>query len=275
MLIQSPRAGFPILPAPSSTRQPSGAAVALTVDAAIDLKIGQLLCARLCHDLIGPAAAISAGGELMLEEDASADDGADVRDLIVESGRQLAGRLAFFRTAFGPAGSRSCGLSRTQVRELAQGFLHGGRVQLDWQAADEPGDDRPLAADAVRVLLGLIMLAVDALPHGGRLVVSIRPQGADTCLSLTATGRSPRLGDELVTALRATEMKAVTPRTVHAFYLSRLAERLRASLVIESTAGDRLELRARVPQAGETQEKPEDDRPHNRRAAPCLAVTAA
>lgn len=246
MLIQSLPADLPLPPALPSARHPA-AAVELTLDAAIDLKIGQLLCSRLCHDLIGPAAAVSAGGELMLDEDASAADGADVRDLIVESGRQLAGRLSFFRVAFGPAAARAGGLSRAQVRELAQGFLHGGRVQLDWPATTG-ADDRSLAADAARVLLCLILLAVDALPHGGRLGVGIRPQASGTGLSLTATGRSAGIGDELVDALRATEVRAVTPRTVHAFYLSRLLERLRASLVIEGA--DTLELRALVPHAG-------------------------
>lgn len=251
MLIQSLPAGLSDPQALPSTLQP-GAAVALTLDAAIDLKIGQLLCSRLCHDLIGPAAAVSAGGELMLDEDTSAADGADVRDLIVESGRQLAGRLSFFRVAFGPAGARASGLSRAQVRELAQGFLHGGRVQLDWPAP-AGADDRPLAADAARVLLCLILLAVDALPHGGRLGVGVHRQGNDTCLSVMAAGRSAHIGDELVDALQATEVRAVTPRTVHAFYLTRLVERLRASLVIEGT--DPLELRALVPQAGRDLEK--------------------
>lgn len=247
MLIQSLPAGLPEPQALPSFRQPGTTAVALTLDAAIDLKIGQLLCSRLCHDLIGPAAAVSAGGELMLDEDASGGDGTEVRDLIVESGRQLAGRLSFFRIVFGPAGARPSELSRAQVRELAQGFLHGGRVQLDWPAEAE-ADDGPLNADAARVLLCLILLAVDALPYGGRLGVSIRPQAAGTCLSLTASGRSARLGDDLVSALRGWEMQSVTPRTVHAFYLSRLIERLRASLVIDGS--DPLELRALVPQAG-------------------------
>ena len=84
--------------------------------------------------------------------------------------------------------------------------------------------------------------------RGGRLGVRVRPQGNGTSLTLTATGRTARLDADLVRALRARELQALTPRTVHAFYLSRLLERLRASLVIEGT--DPLELRALVPQAG-------------------------
>lgn len=223
----------------------------LPVDDAIALKMGQLLCSRLCHDLIGPAAAINAGGELMGEEDE--DDGADVRELIVESARQLAGRLTFFRIAFGQGGARSGGLSANQVRELVEGYLHGGKVQLDWQSGgDTLADDAPLSGDTTRLLLCLVMLAADALPRGGRVTLRISHGFGGIALALTAAGRLIRLADDVLEALRATEATGVTPRTVHAFYLSCLAARLRASISVEAggNAGsaDVLELRASVPE---------------------------
>lgn len=246
MLMQSPHTGFPILPAPLSAAEPVLVASARAADSAIDLNISQLLCARLCHDLIGPAAAISAGGELMLDGGDGAEAG-DVRDLIVESGRQLAGRLTFFRLAFGTVGARTQALSRREVQDLAGGFLRGSRVHLDWQAGDGVDGEQGLSADAARVLLCLIMLGAEALVRGGDIGVAISGQAGQATLLLTVSGPAPRLSDDVVAALRATETQAVTSRTVHAFYFSRLVERLRACVTIEHTGADSLALTARIP----------------------------
>ena len=56
------------------------------IPGAADLRLAQLLCARLCHDLIGAAGAIETGVDLLAEESA---DRADICDLIGLSGRQL------------------------------------------------------------------------------------------------------------------------------------------------------------------------------------------
>lgn len=224
------------------------------MDDAIALKMGQLLCSRLCHDLIGPTAAINAGGELMSDE--GEDDAGDVRELIIESARQLAGRLTFFRAVFGQAGSRWSGLSYAQVRDLAQGYLHGGRVRFEWQPAEgELADDAMLPGDITRLSLCLIMLAADALPRGGAVSFRITERATETVLSLTAAGRSIGLAKDVVEALRATEAAAVTPRTVHAFYLSCLATRLQANIVVGSGSSEVLEMQARVPQRHRTEER--------------------
>ncbi len=247
MLMQSPRSGFPIVAAPLSAAEPVLPASAFTTGSTIDLNISQLLCARLCHDLIGPAAAINAGGELMLDGEEGAEAGSDVRDLIVESGRQLAGRLTFFRMAFGAVGARTQAISCREVHGLAAGFLRGSRIRLDWRPGDAADDEASLPADAARVLLGLVMLGAEALARGGGIRVAVGVEAGQTNLSVTASGPAPRLSDEVVAALRATEAQSVTARTVHAFYFSRLAERLRACVTIECAGADSLALDAHVP----------------------------
>ena len=218
----------------------------LAIDDAIALKMGQLLCSRLCHDLIGPAAAINAGGELMGEE--GEEEVGDVRDLIVESGRQLAGRLTFFRAVFAQGGTRWAGLTYRQARELAEGYLLGGRVRFDLQAtASGHSDKTVLPGDTARLLLCLIMLAADALPRGGSVSLRITDRAEETELSLMVCARSVQLADDIMAALHATEASAVTPRTIHAYYLSCLANRLGADIVLERASDEALEIRTRVP----------------------------
>lgn len=259
MLTQSSHSQQPTFKLPSSPRPLRVDATQRAVDDAIALKIGQLLCSRLCHDLIGPTAAINAGGELMGDDDDD-EDNDDVRDLIVDSARQLAGRLTFFRIAFGQGGARSGGLPFAEVRELAAGYLHGSRVQFEWEdEEDKPSAGAMLSGDNTRLLLCLIMLATDALPRGGRVSVRIHQRGKETLLSIMVAGRSIHLANDVIEALQATEATAVTPRTVHAFYLSCLATRLHASIAfdgaIEGGPADRLEMQVRVPQSSVAAER--------------------
>ncbi|MSO76029.1 MAG: hypothetical protein EXQ87_03830 [Alphaproteobacteria bacterium] len=70
----------------------------------VDLKIVELLCSRLCHDLIGPIGAINNGLELLSDYDPSMAD--DVLPLLTTSAKQAWDRLAFFRAALGFGGGR-------------------------------------------------------------------------------------------------------------------------------------------------------------------------
>jgi len=64
----------------------------------VDVRVAQLLCSRLCHDLVSPIGAVNAGLELLEE---AADDDGRALGLITTSAAEAARRLAFYRVAFG------------------------------------------------------------------------------------------------------------------------------------------------------------------------------
>jgi len=68
----------------------------------IDLRLLELLAARLCHELIGPVAAIGNGVELLAEEDP--DFVREAVALVEESARKANRRLQFYRFAYGCSG---------------------------------------------------------------------------------------------------------------------------------------------------------------------------
>src|ERR1700730_16725962 len=73
----------------------------------IDLRVLELLSARLCHELSGPIAAISNGVELLAEEDPGVGSSLnpaflhDAVALVSESARRARCRLQFYRFAYG------------------------------------------------------------------------------------------------------------------------------------------------------------------------------
>ena len=82
----------------------------------IDVVVSQLLCSRLCHDLVGPSGGINAGIELMAED---GSDGSALH-LIGKSAEQMSRCLAFFRIAFGFASGEGA-TDVDEVRALANG----------------------------------------------------------------------------------------------------------------------------------------------------------
>jgi len=74
----------------------------------VDLRVLELLAARLCHELIGPVAAIGNGAELLADEEP--DFVKDAVALVGESARKANRRLQFYRFAYGFTGGELAGL---------------------------------------------------------------------------------------------------------------------------------------------------------------------
>lgn len=210
-----------------------------------DVKLAQLLCSRLCHDLVGPIGAVNAGLELMEEE---VGDLGDAGRLARKSASQVTRRLAFFRIAFGFGGGAAIPIDLGEVRDLALGLLAEGTVGLDWPAA--PAKGTPVPATAGKCLLNLLLVAVDALPRGGRIAVRLARLPEGVGVAITASGTGAQLRSDLRTALTpATPLDAVTARTIHALWAMRLAGTLGIDVEVAETANE-VRLAVLLPGSG-------------------------
>lgn len=195
-----------------------------------DMKLAELLCARLCHDLAGPVGAASAGAELMEEEGDS-----ETARLVALSAGWAAARLKFFRAALGPGGNPQ---TTAALRDLAGAYLKTASsgantdIVLAWSCAAASLD-----ADRARLLLNLVLLARDALARGGRIEVTVSaPAAGGLGLSVAAHGPAASLGDEAHGVLTA-GASPDGPRGAQAWFARRLAERLGGSLRVEASSG--------------------------------------
>src|ERR1700748_1269497 len=90
-----------------------------------ELRVMELLNARLCHELISPVGAINNGVELVAEEDADADFQRDAMKLIASSARTAGLRLNFYRFAYGRGRGSTGKDSWGRLRDVS-------RAKLDW-----------------------------------------------------------------------------------------------------------------------------------------------
>ena len=153
------------------------------------------LAARLCHDLMSPASAVTSGLDL-LEDPSAQDMREDAMGLITSSTRKLVDLLMFCRVAFGASASAETFDSR-ELEKLAQGVFAHMRADLDWMV-EAPAVNKPTA----RALLNLAQMAGGALPTGGTARVRAVQEGASVALAAEATGPRARLRPEVLAGLQ-------------------------------------------------------------------------
>lgn len=190
----------------------------------IDLRVVELLCARLCHELVSPVGAINNGVELLLEEDQ--EFAKEATKLIGESARKAGRSLMFYRFAYGSA-SGAVSDAGAKAREVALGLLEGGKVRCDWSDAMTA-----LPSAWQKLACNTLIVAAEALTRGGTVLVRPVANGANG-IEVTAEGEGINFSAELQAALADdASVAALTTRTVQGYFTAQLALALGARLVL-------------------------------------------
>ncbi len=204
-----------------------------------ELRLASLLCARLCHDLVGPVGAVNNGLELLVDEMPEAPD--DIVELLVESGNEASRRLQFYRAAYGAARG---GRTLDTARRVAQALFTSGKITLEWPEDTAPAPGPALAEhpDFSRRVLNLVLCATEMLPRGGRVALRFAAAaGGPPCV--TAVGPAINVTDAArLTLSGATDIAALDARAIMFYLTARLAAALGGSVELTTPAPDTVEL---------------------------------
>lgn len=196
------------------------------IDTDTALELASLLCSRLCHDLLSPVGALSNGLELLADE-----KDPEMRrrcfELLEQSARASADKLKFFRLAFGAAGGFGENIPTAEPKALIDALIAGkDRLSVHWQVN---ADVLPKAA--VKTLLNLAQIAIDALVRGGTVEIAaeMRNDGGRPVAEIVVRGEGPRIafdhsvGHALEGRLPVADLSS---RTAPAALLAAMAARL-------------------------------------------------
>jgi histidine phosphotransferase ChpT len=198
----------------------------------VDMRVLELINARLCHELISPVGAINNGVELMSEEESDPDFARDAMKLIASSAKIAGHRLNFYRFAYGSGRGSS-------ARDAALGLLEGAKAKADWTDSASA-----LPLEWQRLACNMLVIAAEALPRGGNIEIAAGAGGNG--IVVNAGGDSVNLTAELRAALaEGADIDALTARTVHGYYTARVAEALGARLELTEPQSGRFVLTAR------------------------------
>lgn len=204
--------------------------------------LAALLCSRLCHDMLSPVGALSNGLELLADEN-NPEMRRRCLELLEQSAQISADKLKFFRLAYGAAGGFGEDVSSEEPRELIAALIRANeRLELQWAVA-EPR----LPKTAVKILLNLGAIAIDALVRGGTLAVGAERRDGATEIAVRAAGPrvafDPAIGKAIDGTLAETELSG---RTAPAHMIRLLAEEHGGGLQYAVTA-DALIMGAVLP----------------------------
>ena len=188
--------------------------------------LAALLCSRLCHDMLSPIGALSNGLELLADEK---DPEMRQRcfELLEQSARISADKLKFFRLAYGAAGGFGDAVPTDEPRGLNVGLVAANeRLELQW-AVSEPALPKP----AVKVLLNLAAIAIDALVRGGTLAIGAEKRDGATEIAVRAAGPRVAFDGNIGKALDGSLTEGeLSGRTAPAYMIRLLAEELGGGL---------------------------------------------
>ena len=188
--------------------------------------LAAMLCSRLCHDMLSPVGALANGLELLAEEQ-DPEMRARCMELLEQSARISTDKLKFFRLAFGAAGGFGEAIPIDEAKAVIEALAADNRrIEINWAIAD-PSLPKP----AVKVLLNLAQIGLDALVRGGTL--DIGAERRDGAVEIVARARGDRIAfDETIgRALQGDLAEGeVTSRTAAAHMIALVAEEMDGGL---------------------------------------------
>lgn len=210
--------------------------------------LASLLCSRLCHDMLSPVGALSNGLELLTDEK-DPDMRQKCFELLEQSARISADKLRFFRLAFGAAGGFGEMVPIAEPRALIDALVgNNGRIDAHWALG---GDSLP--KPAVKTLLNLALIGIEALVRGGTLDIAaeLRSDGArpSSEIVIRASGARVVFDRTIGLALEGTlPPEELSSRTAPAAMLRQLVDSLGGTLQYHA-APDALVMGAMLPVA--------------------------
>lgn len=188
-----------------------------------ELRIGEALAARLCHELVSPVGAIANGVEILAED---AGFAADAAALIGQSAGEASRRLQFYRLAYGALSPLGADVARQATLEL----FKEGRCRCEWHVTATP-----IPNNFVKLTMNLLIVAAAALPRGGM----IAPVWGDGGLVVTARGTGARIeGDPEALLSPEIELAEINPKSVQTVFAAALARELGCRLSIDLAVAD-------------------------------------
>ena len=190
------------------------------------IELAALLCSRLCHDLLSPVGALSNGIELLADE-TDPEMQKNCIELLEQSAKTSTDKLKFFRLAFGAAGGFGEYVPVEEAQEVITSLAADAkRVELNWAISDPK-----LPKSAVKVLLNLSQIALDALVRGGTLDIGAERTGGNVEIVARATAEKLAFDETIGLALQGQlDASEITSRTAAAHMIALLAAEIGGGL---------------------------------------------
>lgn len=193
-----------------------------------EIKLAEMLCTRLCHDLTGPIGAVNNGAEFLSEEGFDMQN--EAMQLVLSSAHEAVNRLQFYRQAYGRVNDHG-EASLSEKRVLVKAFFSSTKVKIDWPDAHADASGVSVSQKTARLLLNLLIVISGTLIRGGTISVRIGEANGMRELQLIGEGETVKIDPETLSVLKGEAgQDLLSPKTVQPFLAAKLANELDATL---------------------------------------------
>lgn len=162
-------------------------------------RFAAFLSARLCHDIVSPAATMSLSLE-MLDSPGSAEEKEQSERMLREGAHGVTATLQFLRYAFGSMGLQAGTADVHQFKKLTDEYLRFQKPSIDWDLGTPE-----LSFAEARLIMNLVMVCLTATVRGGVIHVNVREENNQKTLTLTCKGDRLKLKEDVAKALKGEE----------------------------------------------------------------------
>ena len=188
------------------------------------------IASRICHDLVSSVSSITNALDFM-DEPNDSEMRVQAEKLLHDGADSAACKLKFLRYAFGSVGLSKGAADIHDAKQITERFVasHNHQPEITWDIETEH-----LSFSHARLMMNMVMLALDCLPRGGTITIKVRnePEGLETVV--LATGKRFKLRDDTADAIAGTEPQdGWSARTVQPLFTRIIAEGLGGALRVE------------------------------------------
>ena len=150
---------------------------------------------RLCHDLVSPVSSAMSALEMM--EEPGGEEMHEQAEALVKKGlSDAAAKLEFLRYAFGSQGLNSGMADVHQAKAITERFVATYKPSIEWDI-----ETAHFGYSHVRLMMNMVLIAVDCVPWGGVISVKIRDENGSMSLTVDAKGDRTQLKEVTVNGL--------------------------------------------------------------------------
>jgi len=202
-----------------------------------DLRMAELLCTRLCHDLTGPICAVHNGAEFLSEEGFNLQGQAV--DLIVSSAQSAVARLQFYRVAYGRVKDQG-EAPLAERQKMAADFFADSKIALDWPDSHTDASGVSISLKMLRLLFNLLIITSGTLIRGGTIGVRIEQwEDGNNHLTVIANGTAIKWEQQTYDILSGRlDTSHADAKNIQCFLTRMLAEELGATMNMRASETD-------------------------------------
>lgn len=211
-----------------------------------ELRMAELLCTRLCHDLTGPIGAVNNGAEFLSEEGFNMQSQA--MELIISSSFSAVTRLQFYRNAYGRV-KEGGEANIADKQKLSMDFFAGSKITLDWPDNHTDSANISISQKMARLICNMLIIASGVLIRGGTVAVRLKhDMGARAKrVTITVSGNGLKWEKETADILAGDHSKIEMDARNVQWFLSRMYADELSATVSHHLEGDTLRIEVAQP----------------------------